>query len=40
MPRKRDYSAEYKRRKAHARAEGYGSFWAKRAAAERAPVPS
>lgn len=40
MPRKRDYSAEYKRRKARARAEGYGSFWTKRAAAARKPTPA
>ena len=31
MARKRDYSAEYRRRKAQARTEGYRSFWAKRA---------
>jgi len=40
MTRKRDYAAEYVRRKARARAEGYKSFWAKRAAAERKSMPS
>lgn len=40
MARARDYSAEYRRRKALARAQGYASFWAKRAAAERGRTPS
>jgi hypothetical protein len=36
MARKRNYAAEYKRRLARARTEGYGSFWQKRAAASHA----
>ena len=40
MARKRNYAAEYARRKARARAEGYQSFWAKRAVSERRLAPS
>jgi hypothetical protein len=36
MPRKRNYAAEYKSRKARARAAGFTSFWQQRAAASQA----
>ena len=38
MPRKRDYAAEYARRKARAQLEGYPSFWARRRAGERVRI--
>ena len=35
MARKRDYSAEYARRKRQAQQESYAGFWEKRVAVER-----
>jgi hypothetical protein len=40
MARKRNYAAEYARRRQRAKAEGFGSFWQKRAAAGRWPASS